>query len=104
FITQRSPHCYTLSPYTTLFRSLEKAVLSLAEKYKLMNRLILSGKVQLENISSDHLMKKVYFNAENILPDLYVSQGLNEEKIKQLDRKSTRLNSSHVSTSYAVFC
>lgn len=64
--------------------NLEKAVLSLAEKYKLMNRLIFSGKVQLENISADHLMKKVYFNAENILPDLYVSQGLNEEKVKQL--------------------
>src|SRR5699024_12708467 len=27
-----------------------------------------------------------------------------DQKIKSLDRKSTRLNSSHVSISYAVFC
>src|SRR5699024_11537532 len=27
-----------------------------------------------------------------------------EDKIQELDRKSTRLNSSHVSISYAVFC
>src|SRR5699024_12449333 len=30
--------------------------------------------------------------------------SLNDEKIKYKDRKSTRLNSSHVSISYAVFC
>src|SRR5438067_7676717 len=27
-----------------------------------------------------------------------------QDRRRQLDRKSTRLNSSHVSTSYAVFC
>src|SRR5690625_6680799 len=31
------------------------------------------------------------------------SEKLNE-KSRELDRKSTRLNSSHVATSYAVFC
>src|SRR5699024_11261644 len=30
--------------------------------------------------------------------------GVNEGKIPKEDRKSTRLNSSHVSISYAVFC
>src|SRR5690625_6393911 len=29
---------------------------------------------------------------------------INDETLKQLDRKSTRLNSSHVANSYAVFC
>src|SRR5699024_11666815 len=30
--------------------------------------------------------------------------GSNDEREQTLDRKSTRLNSSHVSNSYAVFC
>src|SRR5690625_6471871 len=35
-----------------------------------------------------------------IQKDLYLYQG----ELKGLDRKSTRLNSSHVAISYAVFC
>src|SRR5690625_6035372 len=36
------------------------------------------------------------------VPDL--TQSLHVAMIKTLDRKSTRLNSSHVAISYAVFC
>src|SRR5699024_11267557 len=32
------------------------------------------------------------------------SKAGHQEKAQQIDRKSTRLNSSHVSISYAVFC
>src|SRR5437868_10217372 len=32
------------------------------------------------------------------------SNVINGDQVVQLDRKSTRLNSSHVSISYAVFC
>src|SRR5699024_12113044 len=32
------------------------------------------------------------------------SQGMDQQTIANVDRKSTRLNSSHVSISYAVFC
>src|SRR5699024_12238053 len=35
---------------------------------------------------------------------LRLSRGWHGEKSAWLDRKSTRLNSSHVSISYAVFC
>src|SRR5690606_40444102 len=35
--------------------------------------------------------------------DLYINQ-LKAEQEKTIDRKSTRLNSSHVKISYAVFC
>src|SRR5690606_40766331 len=40
------------------------------------------------------------------LPDLRLSQelGLVDQHAVQSDRKSTRLNSSHVKISYAVFC
>src|SRR5699024_12122593 len=40
------------------------------------------------------------YQSEQIRPDRFVSRQLHVE----LDRKSTRLNSSHVSISYAVFC
>ena len=33
-----------------------------------------------------------------------VAQGLPEEQVNMIDRKSTRLNSSHGYISYAVFC
>src|SRR5690554_4541266 len=46
---------------------------------------------------------------ENILPRLYRQAPLNSiwegsGNVQCLDRKSTRLNSSHVRISYAVFC
>src|SRR5690606_40480049 len=37
---------------------------------------------------------------DNVIPEEWDLEGLE----KQLDRKSTRLNSSHVKISYAVFC
>src|SRR5690606_40652584 len=36
--------------------------------------------------------------------DLLDQYSLTEDEGKELDRKSTRLNSSHVKISYAVFC
>src|SRR3712207_7837758 len=35
---------------------------------------------------------------------LYFCTGPDDRKAKNLDRKSTRLNSSHANISYAVFC
>src|SRR5699024_11530211 len=42
-------------------------------------------------------------NDSNLLIVFYV-QIMPDDFVMQLDRKSTRLNSSHVSISYAVFC
>src|SRR5699024_9426387 len=36
--------------------------------------------------------------------DAQIPKGITRKKKAKLDRKSTRLNSSHVSISYAVFC
>src|SRR5438067_7355306 len=71
----RRPPRSTLFPYTTLFRSLQPGALA-------MRALRLLGAID------QHL--KV---ARTIFADVLVE-----------DRKSTRLNSSHVSISYAVFC
>src|SRR5690606_42128181 len=71
----------TLFPYTTLFRSKNKA-----NKQHL----------ELRNCS-DHV--GIDFDQINTFAD----QGYINSKIC-LDRKSTRLNCSHVKISYAVFC
>src|SRR5438477_2934128 len=38
------------------------------------------------------------------LPVVFIRVGLLEDRVDDEDRKSTRLNSSHMSISYAVFC
>src|SRR2546426_5937933 len=40
----------------------------------------------------------------NILADYHLKAGIGEARFGRLDRKSTRLNSSHLVISYAVFC
>src|SRR5690606_6525797 len=47
---------------------------------------------------SAHFHKKIKNHQIQFTPKVYYS------KINNLDRKSTRLNSSHVKISYAVFC
>src|SRR5699024_12264567 len=79
----RRPPRSTLFPYTTLFRSH-------------------CGRVRSEYL--DHAVKVLndeYGGINNYLRDV---MKLSSADIMKLDRKSTRLNSSHVSISYAVFC
>src|SRR5437870_8105654 len=76
FLLIPRPPRSTLFPYTTLFRS--------ARVGRVAGLALASGR-QLERLEEDagHLLRR----AEH-----------------ELDRKSTRLNSSHVAISYAVFC
>src|SRR2546430_9194255 len=73
----RRPPRSTLFPYTTLFRS-EARVVALAGQPTVRHTMTL-------NLICDH---RVLYGAD----------------AAQLDRKSTRLNSSHSQISYAVFC
>src|SRR2546426_8301706 len=82
----RRPPRSTLFPYTTLFRSQSGLGMMLAER--------LAKKY-------GALVEPVQFTAqvkERIAP--MVKQAFED----RLDRKSTRLNSSHLVISYAVFC
>src|SRR5690348_17454314 len=77
----RRPPRSTLFPYTTLFRSLSS-----------------------ENGSKHPLMAEL----EHVL-DIFYRMGFTAVESREIDddyqdRKSTRLNSSHPSISYAVFC
>src|SRR5699024_11584390 len=91
-------------PYTTLFRSL------VAHGDDLGGMLdVLPG--QLGDVHEPVHAAEVHEGAEvddrghDARTDLALLEGLQEVVAdRRLDRKSTRLSSSHVSSSYAVFC
>src|SRR5437773_3860234 len=76
----RRPPTSTLFPYTTLFRSLDLAAV---------------GQPQARLVVVAHLGE---FVADRLV------RGDAVEVAATVDRKSTRLNSSHITISYAVFC
>src|SRR5690606_41904555 len=84
FLMLSLPHTSTLFPYTTLFRSLRQKTIS----------------NNIANIDTPN------YKAQDVVPfKKYLNQELKSGlTAKQTDRKSTRLNSSHVKISYAVFC
>src|SRR3989442_7345711 len=83
----RRPPRSTLFPYTTLFRSLVARDISDRKRAEQELRATLSVLNATFESTADGIL----------VVDL---QG----RIVSLDRKSTRLNSSHVRISYAVFC
>src|SRR5690554_7400069 len=83
----RRPPRSTLFPYTTLFRSLSYFAL------KADNEVVLTG--------SDRMKQRPVKVLVDALRQLGAEISYME---KEGDRKSTRLNSSHVRISYAVFC
>src|SRR3989442_12048216 len=91
----RRPPRSTLFPYTTLFRS---NFLTDSPGYRVIrfNRSIHTGDVW---GTPGHILVSL----SSLLLVVMVITGL-VIWFKKLDRKSTRLNSSHVRISYAVFC
>src|SRR3712207_7731041 len=85
----RRPPRSTLFPYTTLFRSLEGGV---AHREHLVDE-------QQVGVDVDHDGE----GEADLHPRRVVLQREVLELL-ELDRKSTRLNSSHANISYAVFC
>src|SRR5689334_24145670 len=80
----RRPPRSTLFPYTTLFRSAQKRTESVQDVPVSITAL---SSRDLEAMGAEQ-----FFDYGTDIPNL------------SLDRKSTRLNSSHSSISYAVFC
>src|SRR5690554_7316458 len=87
----RRPCRCALFPYTTLFRSPEQFI-SVGDPGELAKQQIKSG------LEEKALNKAAAASGEREV----TSVGINQWKVE--DRKSTRLNSSHVRNSYAVFC
>src|SRR3712207_8700532 len=80
----RRPPRSTLFPYTTLFRSLRR---------------------RLADLGTELLLTEID-SVPNRTPTPQKGEETYAEKlsVEELDRKSTRLNSSHANISYAVFC
>src|SRR5256885_5682390 len=91
----RRPPRSTLFPYTTLFRSRPAAQRDAA---------IDQRGVELAAVMGPHLLvfeRRDYAHRNDVLQRL-VDGHVDLDRV--LDRKSTRLNSSHLVISYAVFC
>src|SRR3712207_7295758 len=89
----RRPPRSTLFPYTTLFRSLGYALLwiglfALAKRRYARKLVVVFFHVGAVLVAATTTGAHLYF----------------QETGSTLDRKSTRLNSSHANISYAVFC
>src|SRR5690606_40659870 len=98
FVSIRSPATSLLFPYTTLFRSEQERWQIGGDVRERQDR-----RVEFDSQHVGHerppLLDPVpgpRVAPGELLPELLVGQGE--------DRKSTRLNSSHVKISYAVFC
>src|SRR5436189_2383083 len=79
----RRPPRSTLFPYTTLFRSEEE-------------------RVDVHEAGDQHQAEKA--RDDEVLDRVHAQDLKGVQLLADLDRKSTRLNSSHRCISYAVFC
>src|SRR5256885_12436282 len=93
----RRPPRSTLFPYTTLFRSGLGAPVEAAERrlHRLLE--VLDASLHAPRGGGVVQPDELVILARGLL-------NLEEEGLALLDRKSTRLNSSHLVISYAVFC
>src|SRR5690242_21048122 len=92
FLMLLPPPRSTLFPYTTLFRSALNAPIEGVERRDAPVGVCGRG---------DHAFARSHIGLGRAAPDV----GIAGDELGDLgDRKSTRLNSSHMSISYAVFC
>src|SRR5438270_114455 len=87
----RRPPRSTLFPYTTLFRSGRSGRLGVPH-----------GEQHPPQAAAAHLVSQHQHDRQP--HQLEVVEGVRAVELVWLDRKSTRLNSSHSQISYAVFC
>src|SRR3712207_7405498 len=97
----RRPPRSTLFPYTTLFRSRDAPLLVSHRVYRSLDPLLAPRPAVLRRV----VQKRRRGHRGALLYAFF--DVLHEPRSSQLlvlDRKSTRLNSSHANISYAVFC
>src|SRR5690606_39567132 len=101
-LMSRHPPRSTFSPYTTLFRSLVREVRvggnSVDLDAELLELFILLSEVFKFGRAHEREVGRVENEYRPLAGNGFVAD------FDKLDRKSTRLNSSHVKISYAVFC
>src|SRR3712207_7385829 len=90
----RRPPRSTLFPYTTLFRSIHRYELGIQHNPDGSNHVAWEG---FRSARARNRFETVFERASD-------GDSTHIRASKELDRKSTRLNSSHANISYAVFC
>src|SRR5256885_3882469 len=90
----RRPPRSTLFPYTTLFRSGKKSQQNYSKKSSLHHGFDASSVARGETVQK--VLKRLGCGGKGTTT--------NRRCYENIDRKSTRLNSSHLVISYAVFC
>src|SRR5699024_12043154 len=92
----------TVFPYTTLFRSEKQRVALARLLLKAPAVVVLDEATAHLDSESEAAVQQALRAALSGRTSLVIAHRLST--IREADRKSTRLNSSHVSISYAVFC
>src|SRR5690606_41882176 len=95
-LPRRRPPRSTFFPYTTLFRSLEDLDAAIEQQFNPFVFIAGDEEFKLRNVV------RLGEKERNIVLDQ--TDDVAELELLITDRKSTRLNSSHVKISYAVFC
>src|SRR5258707_7029337 len=88
----------TLFPYTTLFRSMAVVECLITRIAKAAMIATMHDEPEFSELFMAYLLTRNSRIEEDLIDQLFNSSE------KRLDRKSTRLNSSHANISYAVFC
>src|SRR5690606_40821244 len=101
FSTTSRPPRSPLFPYTTLFRSLDPALVLDADRVR-----VGTVGVPRDAVLAHHLRDVAVGRAHDVVrrDAVLARHVVDGALVAALDRKSTRLNSSHVKISYAVFC
>src|SRR3712207_7064043 len=92
----RRPPRSTLFPYTTLFRSAEGYFAAFKSDFPQRNQKIAHSLAALANTLGGWYVVGIETDNNQVATQIV--------GFDQVDRKSTRLNSSHANISYAVFC
>src|SRR5690348_17755571 len=95
----RRPPCSTLFPYTTLFRSAATVVSAIPAAALVTGRLVPPAQLLRGSAAGGVILIVGGLAALALVPSVDIVWTFAPQ-----DRKSTRLNSSHPSISYAVFC
>src|SRR5699024_12122753 len=99
-----APRCSSPFPYTTLFRSHDMS----RDASELARRLAREAEAVCRHYLSNGRRQGRYWTVGDVRNtpgrSMFVRLSGPESGRGAADRKSTRLNSSHVSISYAVFC
>src|SRR3712207_7389670 len=99
----RRPPRSTLFPYTTLFRSAGHLVLMNATQIR--DRFLQMAGTARALLSDFREVEQNFRDLDRAVRERIATwDGAKAALLDKVDRKSTRLNSSHANISYAVFC